>query len=229
MTKNNNQTEVYWDSLYKAGLGAPRYPNGDAVRWLFGHFPRNRAKDFHILDMGTGMGRHAMLMAREGYQVTGTDISQTCLNQASAWAKAEGLDITFLQASADHQPFDEQIFDGIISYGVLYYLSLDKLTLAVKEIHRLLKSGGSAFVMVKSDRDIRLKKGDMISPHHYKISQHEVGMPWNNEVGMGLTLLPRAAIQNIFKEFSEIIIEETTSTLGNGKYMEAAWLIYAKK
>lgn len=226
---SDNKTEEQWDTLYRQGLGAPRYPNSYVVRWMFAHFPRRKAADFHLLDMGTGMGRHAMLMAKEGYHVTGTDISATSLDQATQWAKADGLTVTFRQASADNQPFPDQSFDGILSYGVLYYLSFDKFSLAVKEIHRLLKPGGSAFVMVKSDRDVRKTKSEMIAPHHYKIMVKDEGMPWNNEVGMGLTLLPKSEIIKCFKGFSEITIEEVTSTLEGGKYLESAWLVYVRK
>jgi len=225
----DTKTEDQWDALYRQGLGAPRYPNSYVVRWLFAHFPRRKAADFHLLDMGTGMGRHAMLMAKEGYHVTGTDVSATSLDQAKEWAKAEGLNISFRQASADHHPFPDHSFDGIVSYGVLYYLSFNKFNLAITEIHRLLKPGGSAFVMVKSDRDVRKTKGEMIAPHHYKITVKDETMPWHNEVGMALTLLPKSEIIKCFKEFSAMTIEEVTSTLEGGKYLESAWLVYVRK
>ncbi len=226
---SDRQTERHWDDLYKHGLGAPRYPNGYAVRWLFSNFPRGKASQYKLLDLGTGMGRHAMLMAREGYDVTGTDYSETSIQLAKSWAEEEGMDIKFEQASAERQPFPDCSFDGIISYAVVYYLPYEQLILAINEIYRLLKDGGTAFVMIKNDRDIRKSKGKMIAPYHYEITTHDEGMPWNNEIGMGVTLLPKSEVISIFDQFSEIKIEEMTSTLGGGKYLEAAWLIYVKK
>lgn len=227
--ENITPTEQQWDNLYKNSMGAPRYPNGHVVRWLFGTFPRQRAADYNLLDLGTGMGRHALLMAREGYQVSGTDVSATSIHQARCWAKEEGLDISFQQASAEHQPFADGTYDGIMSYAVLYYLSKVKFDGTVQEIHRLLKVGGSAFIMIKNDRDVRRCKGDMTAPHEYTLTGEEPGMPWNNERGMTLTLLPKSEIESSFSDFSEVVIEEITSTLAGGAHLEAAWLIYARK
>ena len=231
MPFNDNEipTGESWDDLYKSGIGAPKFPNGNVVRWLFGNFPRSKAASTKMLDMGTGMGRHTMLMAQEGYDVTGTDYSATCIEQAKNWAEAEGLDISFKQASAESQPFPDQSFDGIICYAVLYYLPLDKFILAIKEMHRLLRTGGSAFIMVKNDRDVRKSKGEEVAPYHYKITKNEEDMPWNNEVGMGLTLLPKSEILNHFSAFADIRIEEMTTTLGGGEFLESAWLIYVRK
>lgn len=219
------QTEDKWDDLYRQGLGAPKYPNGDAVRWLFGNFPRDRAADFHLLDMGCGRGRHGIMMAREGFKVTATDYSGTAIDQASAWADNVGLDINFLQTPAENQPFPDQSFDGILSYAVLYYLPLEKMRLAFREIHRLLKTGGRSFVMIKNSRDVRASKGEEIAPHHFLINQTDDGMPWNNEQDMQLTLLPRQEVEEICSDFSRVVINEITSTLEEGQFMEAAWLI----
>ncbi len=227
--QKNSQTENQWEDLYRDGLGAPRYPNSYAVRWLFGNFSRQDISQTHILDMGTGMGRHAIMMKQEGFQVTATDHSQTAIDKAQYWATHEGLDIAFSQASAENQPFPDQSFDGILCYGVLYYLAPDKLAQSIREIYRLLKTGGSTFVMIKNDRDIRKIKGESCGPHQYKITGDEEGQPWNNEAGMSLTLLPKSEIEKYFSDFSHIRIEEVTSTLKDSKYLEAAWLIYAQK
>ncbi len=227
--QQNSQTEDQWEDLYRLGLGAPRYPNSHAVRWLFGNFTRQKISPPHLLDIGTGMGRHAIMMTKEGFQVSATDHSQTAIDKASEWATQEGLDITFSQATAEKQPFLDQSFDGILCYGVLYYLSPVKFTQAVREIHRLLKTGGKTFVMVKNDRDVRKMKAEISAPHQYKVSGKAEGQPWNNEAGMTLTLLPKSEIIKYFSDFSSLRIEEVTSTLMDGKYLEAAWLIYAQK
>lgn len=229
MSSDKTSTGEHWEGLYKKNLPPPRYPNGDVVRWLFGNFPREEAGKIRLLDMGSGPGRHAMLMASRGFDVAATDYSGAAIEQAAEWAEQEKLTISFAQAPAEKQPFEDGLFDGILCYGVLYYLPHIKFGQAVKEIYRLLKPGGATFVWVKNDRDVRSTKGTSSTPHQYKISQQDAGMPWNNETGMELTLLPKAEIMACFSDFSDVRIEEATSTLGGGKYREAAWLIYAKK
>jgi len=220
---NSEQTEDQWEHLYRDGLGAPKYPNGHVVRWLFGSFPRKQAADFHLLDMGCGMGRHAVMMKREGYGVSATDYSAAALDQAVKWAG--GLDIDFTQAAAENQPFPDRSFDGILSYAVLYYLPLEKMRPAFREIHRLLKPGGKSFVMIKNNRDIRASKGEEIAPHQFVITRKDDNMPWNNEQNMRLTLLPRQGVEEICCDFSKVVINEMTSTLDGGRFLEAAWLI----
>ena len=234
LTENETQTslsktEILWQELYQNNLGAPKFPNSHAVRWVFGHFSKEGNSPIKLLDMGTGAGRHAIMMAKEGFNVTGTDHSKTAVENAKTWCEKEGLNIDFQIASAEKQPFINNSFDGILCYGVLYYLSYIKFKLAVKEIFRLLKPLGATFVMVKNDLDVRKNKGICVTPHQYRIIKPDKGWSWNNELGMELTLLPKSEIIEIFSNFSELRIEQTTSTLGNGKYLESAWLIYARK
>lgn len=225
----NIETERQWEKLYQQGAGAPRYPNGNVLRWLFGNFPKKDAAQFHMLDIGCGMGRHAIMMKHEGYQVTGTEYSQTAVDQAIDWANRLEIDVPFSQSSADEQPFPDATFDGILCFGVLSYLSYDRYLQATREIHRLLKPGGHCFIMVRNDQDARKSVGKLTAPHQYKITDQDNDYPWRNETGMEQTLLPKDEIQKFFKDFSDVRIEEVTSTLGNGKYREASWLIYARK
>jgi len=53
-----------------------------------------------LLDVGCGVGRHALELARRGYRVTGLDISEGMLAQARRAATAEGLAIEWIRADA---------------------------------------------------------------------------------------------------------------------------------
>ena len=229
----NKATERQWEKLYQQGVDAPRYPNGNVLRWLFGNFPKKDADQFHLLDIGCGMGRHAIMMKHEGYNVTGTEYSQTAVNQAKDWANQLEIDIPFSQSSADEQPFPDATFDGIVCFSVLSYLPYDRYLQATREIHRLLKPGGQCFIIVRNDQDVRKTVGKLTAPHQYKITAQDQDQdndyPWHKEVGMEQTLLPKDEIQKFFSVFSDLRIEEVTSTLGNRKYREASWLIYARK
>ncbi|MGD2110852.1 MAG: class I SAM-dependent methyltransferase [Phycisphaerae bacterium] len=58
----------------------------------------NPAKDAAILDLGCGVGRHALEFARRGYRVTGVDRTQAYLDQAVNKAKHEKLNAEWVQA-----------------------------------------------------------------------------------------------------------------------------------
>jgi SAM-dependent methyltransferase len=70
-----------------------------------------------ILDVGTGRGRHARVLARRGYRVTGLDLSAHAVAVAQARAEAEGLlprQVTFVQGDMRALPFRAR-FDGVVN------------------------------------------------------------------------------------------------------------------
>jgi len=50
-----------------------------------------------VLDLGCGVGRHALELARRGYQVTGVDITEIYLERAKKEAARENLEIEFIR------------------------------------------------------------------------------------------------------------------------------------
>ncbi|MCL6495484.1 MAG: class I SAM-dependent methyltransferase, partial [Ignavibacterium sp.] len=58
----------------------------------------NLPSNASILDLACGSGRHSILLAKQGYYVTGVDLSDRLLKEAVKSAKAENLDIKFIKA-----------------------------------------------------------------------------------------------------------------------------------
>lgn len=65
-------------------------------------------KGSKILDIGCGTGRHAIELARRGYNVTGVDLSEAMIEKAKEKAEDAGLNVDFQVADARSLPFDEQ-------------------------------------------------------------------------------------------------------------------------
>lgn len=60
------------------------------------------------IDFGCGTGRNTIWLARNGWQVTGVDISKVGLSQARERAEAEGLDVNLVQTNIlDYKPLPE--------------------------------------------------------------------------------------------------------------------------
>ena len=66
-----------------------------------------------VLDVGCGFGRHAIELARRGFEVVGIDPAAAMLDRARELATGAGVNVDFLQIPAeDFVPVDK--FDGEI-------------------------------------------------------------------------------------------------------------------
>jgi len=74
-----------------------------------------------ILDVGTGTGRAALLLARAGADVTGVDASEEMLGIARQRASAEGLSVRFLTGDAHSLECGDRSVDVAISLRVLMH------------------------------------------------------------------------------------------------------------
>lgn len=218
-----------WNELHAVPRFSPRYPSELVIRWTLRNFLRDRASEFSLLDLGAGAGRHTAFWAREGYIATATDVSPIAMSQVMEWAQQESLAIEVEVAEADALPFRDESFDGILSFGVLYYLPYTRMRRAIAEIWRVLKPGGKAFVMVKSDADSRCCGAERVDRWSYRVGVPESGASWGSEVGLVLTLLDRGALQECFAEFSEVVIDRSTISNCNGRFIDDEWLIQLRK
>jgi len=73
----------------------------------------NFDKTKRILDIGCGTGRHAIELAKRGYQVVGVDLSESQLKRAREKAEKAGVKVNFLQKDARELDFDNE-FDIVI-------------------------------------------------------------------------------------------------------------------
>jgi ubiquinone/menaquinone biosynthesis C-methylase UbiE len=78
-------------------------------------------RDRTVLDVGTGTGRAALVLAHEGAQVTGIDASLEMLQVGEARAQAEQVEIRFLQGDAHQLPFPDLHVDLGVSLRVLMH------------------------------------------------------------------------------------------------------------
>lgn len=65
-------------------------------------------KSLKILDIGCGTGRHAIELAKRGYNVTGIDLSDSLLEIAKEKAKQLNLEIKFFKHDARKLPFNKE-------------------------------------------------------------------------------------------------------------------------
>lgn len=74
-----------------------------------------------ILDVGTGTGRAAIVLAARGATVTGVDASEQMLAVARERAAALGVNVTFAPGDAHRLAFPDRSFDAAVSLRVLMH------------------------------------------------------------------------------------------------------------
>lgn len=85
-----------WDERYRAGAFTGRpHPSALLEDWI-DRLPGSRA-----LDLACGAGRNALFLARNGFEVTGIDISSEGLNRARASARDAGLAVDWQRQDLD--------------------------------------------------------------------------------------------------------------------------------
>ncbi|RNC97319.1 class I SAM-dependent methyltransferase [Lysinibacillus halotolerans] len=94
----------------------------------------------HVLDVGCGTGQTAAYLgSRYGAKVTGIDIHPMMVEKAKKRIEKDQLPVEILQSSIEKAPLQDAQFDLVLSESVLSFINAST---ALKEIHRLLKTGG---------------------------------------------------------------------------------------
>lgn len=95
-----------------------------------------------VVDLGCGPGTVLLLLRAKRPDLTliGTDIDPAMI--AIAERKAQGKDITFIEASADALPLPPASADIVVSSLVFHHLPTEVKRGAFREVKRLLKPGG---------------------------------------------------------------------------------------
>jgi ubiquinone/menaquinone biosynthesis C-methylase UbiE len=80
-----------------------------------------RIQDRQMLDVGTGTGRAAFILALGGANVTAVDASEEMLAVARQRAAAQSLTIKFQRGDAHALPCADRSFDAVVSFRVLMH------------------------------------------------------------------------------------------------------------
>ena len=106
-----------------------------------------------LLDLGCGAGRNAVPLARDGWDVLGTDLSWPMLRAASQRVEEEGLGhrVRLALAPMDVIPAPDRAFDVVVAHGIWNLArSAAEFRGAVAEAARVARDAGRLFVFTFS-------------------------------------------------------------------------------
>lgn len=127
-----NQTELATDQRQRwSGVLC------DALRE---RFPGRQPGELRVLDVGTGPGFFAILLAEAGYAVTAVDLTASMLAEARKNAGPLAEKIRFLEMDAEEPAFADGSFDAVVTRNLTWNLPHPEK--AYGQWARLLKPGG---------------------------------------------------------------------------------------
>ena len=101
--------------------------------------PKSKIQNPKILDVGCGTGANLEMLAQFG-ESEGVDVSDDALE----FCRAKGLKVH--KGLAEELPFPEESFDVVTALDVVEHLDDD--VAGLKEMHRVLKTGGKTLIFV---------------------------------------------------------------------------------
>jgi SAM-dependent methyltransferase len=105
-----------------------------------------QSNNLDVLEIGCGLGTDGAQFAKAGANYTGIDLTEAAVSLAKRRFELFQLPGTFRIADAERLDFPNHSFDLVYSHGVLHHTP--DTTAAVREIHRVLRPGGKAVVML---------------------------------------------------------------------------------
>lgn len=120
-----------------------------AERWIAEmepYFPQK--ENLRVLDLGTGAGFFAFLLAHRGHDVVGIDLTEQMILEARECAKELELDVSFHVMDAEQPDFRPERFDVLVTRNLTW--TLPHLAQAYRAWFDLLVPGG---VLINFDAD----------------------------------------------------------------------------
>ena len=184
--------------------GGPKYPHEKVVQFCFRNYSPGIRNNIRALDLGCGSGVHTVFLATEGFQVTGTDISEVGIANTRRKLEALGLSAELRVEGIDVVDFPEQSFDLIICTGVFDCTGPATAKKAIERVFKVLRRGGRGWFLFASERDFRVTGENPSALHGY--TEEEV----TSLFGQG---------------FSGLHLDRYITTYESGKIEENDWLV----
>lgn len=166
----NRCIQKYWDKR-SGDFGAVRrkeLASSDAAAWqsyIQRFLPAGQPLD--ILDIGTGPGFLAILMAKLGHRVTAMDSSTGMISEGRINAREYGVAVDFLIGDAQTLPFAGETFDVVLSRNLTW--NLPDAVAAYREWYRVLRLGG---ILINFDADYGKVRFDAVAEDEKNIHHH---------------------------------------------------------
>ena len=142
-----------WNNLKKGSKWL--MPEPDVERWAKGLKAGSA-----ILDLGAGVGRHALALNSAGFDVAALDAAPGGLAEINR----AGPEVETKLGRMDQLPFTDACFDHVLSWNVIYHGDETIVLNTISEVRRVLKPGGTFLLTMLSKRRLWLDRKNLNGP-----------------------------------------------------------------
>ncbi|MBU0893938.1 MAG: class I SAM-dependent methyltransferase [Nanoarchaeota archaeon] len=118
-----------------------------------------KIKPCKVLDVVCGEGFYAIYLTKQGFEVTGIDISENAINLAKQNAEKAGVKIKFIATNVEDLNKINEKFNFILEWAILHHISHERRKKYVKEINKLLNKNGKYLSISFNVKDRKSGKG----------------------------------------------------------------------
>jgi len=161
--EKTDTAHLAWDKRWRTEEGRADWlrPDADVANLIERLRPQGGVR---ALDLGCGVGRHALAFARAGFETHAMDLSEAGLAELKKSAQSDGLTIETHLAPMTALPFADDSFDFVLSFNVIYHGDPSIVRTAIAEISRVLKPGGIYQGTMLSKRNANYGMGREVAP-----------------------------------------------------------------
>ena len=230
--------EKWYEESYKSkGFSAQRrYPNEELLRFLgvtfFNKIDIQERQNIKILEVGCGSCANLWMVAKEGFDAYGLDLSKEALvlgkEMLDSWKSKANLK----QGSFTKMPYEDFSFDVVIDVLAMSCTDHKSYLKGIDEIYRVLKKGGLFFSYTPSQNSDSFKDykpavkidewtlSGLFRESGFGAGNHYPFHFWDKD-GLEQTLKD--------KKFKINLLESLTRSYSNGTEVFESYLFHAQK
>ena len=162
----------YENSYKNSGFKAQRrYPNEELLRFLgvnFFHKDVTNRESIKVLEVGCGSCANLLMIAKEGFDSYGLDLSGESLKLGREMLNNWQVDAELKQGSFLELPYEDDVFDVVVDVLSMACTNHENYLQGIDEVYRVLKKGGLFFSYTpnqNSDSFINYKPAIKVDPY----------------------------------------------------------------
>ena len=214
-----------WDKIYQQ-QGQVQTEVLPKVKIAADKFKRNGC--LNVLDLACGTGRHAVYLAKEGFDVYASDISEKGLAIAKQQAALANVNIKFKRHDMKTIPYQKESFDAVLCIWSIGIGTISDIRRRIGEIFRVLKYGGTLITDFISVADKTWLRGKEIENNTFAME----GLPdlvehysTKDELATFFTGFHQATIEEAVQDMLTVctlsdLIDDSESTIIEIKQLE---------